>query len=208
MRFTVPLRRIRKPPEGFLDQGDLTDSAPLIRVNWTRRLTPSWSLAFDAGSEYQSSSEQFVAGITDGTELGGTQDVILTDLAHREDFARFSLGFKRPRTILHLSSGAARERFPGSASLDRNGWVVKADAIRRITQRLNAFVDVSYERRDFSGSNEDDKTTTVTAGIDWRLGKALFLGVSGDTERRSGNTGFDYEETVYQVFLAYRPFEP
>lgn len=190
----------------FLDQGGQTEQTPLIRVNWTRRLTPSWSLALDGGSEYINSGDQFVAGVADGPELGGTQDIILTTEVHRNDSAALGLSFERSRTTLSISGGLTRENYPNSGSLDRDTWALVATASRQVTPRLQATLETAYEDRSFSGTNEDDNTTTVTAGIDWRLGKAFFLGLQGGTERRSGDTGFDYDETAYQLSLSYRPF--
>ncbi len=191
---------------GFLDQGGQTEQAPFVRVNWTRRLTPSWSLGLYGGSEYMNSGDQFVAGVADGPELGGTQDIILTTEVHRNDSAELSLDFERPRTTLSISGGVTRENYPGSASLDRDTWTMGAGASRQITPSLQASLKTSYEDRNFSGTDEDDNTTTVTAGIDWRLGKAFFVGLQGGMQRRSGNTGFDYDETAYQLSLSYRPF--
>ena len=194
---------------GFLDQAGQTDSSPLFRVNWTRRLTPSWSLALDAGSEYLNAADQFVGGVArgvvDGAELGGTQDIILTDQAQRNDSAALSLAFERPRTTLRFFSEVRQERFPGADTLDRDKWSVGAEASRRITQRLQAFIGASYESRDYGNSNEDDNTTIVNARADWRLGRVLFLGLGGDIQRRSGNTGFNYDENVYKATLTYRP---
>jgi len=191
---------------GFLDQGGQTNQAPLIRINWTRRLAPSWRLALDASSEYLNSADQFVAGVADGPELGGTQDITLTTEVPRDDAAELSLAFERPRTTLSISGGVTQENYPNSGSLDRSTWALGARASRQITQSLQAILETSYEDRNFSGTNEDDNTTTVTARIDWRLGKAFFLGLRGGTERRSGNTGFAYDETAYQLSLSYRPF--
>jgi hypothetical protein len=192
---------------GFLDQGDQTEQTPLVRINWTRRLTPSWSLALDASSEYLNSADQFVAGVADGPELGGTQDIILTNEVPRDDAAALSLGFERPRTTFSISGGVTRESYPDSASsLDRRTWAMAAEASRLIAPRLEATLETDYEKRDFTGTNEDDKTTTITARIDWRVGKDFFLGLEGGTQRRSGNTGFEYDETAYQLSLSYKPF--
>ena len=190
----------------FLDQGGQTNQAPLIRVNWTRRLSPSWSLALDASSEYLNSADQFVAGVADGPELGGTQDIILTNKLPRDDAAGLNLAFERPRTTLSISGDVTRENYPNSDSLDRSTWALGARASRQITQSLQAILETGYESRNFSGTNEDDKTTTATARIEWRLGKVFFLGLQGGTERRSGDTGFDYDETVYELSLSYRPY--
>jgi len=193
---------------GFLDQADQTDSKPLFRINWSRRLTPSWKLSANAASEYQNASDLFVGGISDledGTDLGGTQDIILTDQVQRNDSASLSLVFERPRTSLRLSGDIAQESFPDSAALDRDRWSVGAEASRRVTQRLEAFIAANYQKRDYAGTNEDDDTTQFTAGADWRLGRVIFLGVEGGIRRRSGNTDFDYDETVYRAILSYRP---
>jgi hypothetical protein len=190
---------------GFLDQGGQTEQTPLVRINWTRRLTPSWSLALDASSEYLNAADQFVVGVADGPDLGGTQDIILTDQVPRNDAAGLSLGFTRPRTTLRLTGGVTREVYSGSSSLDRDTWAVGAEASRQITQRLQATLETSYEERTFSGTNEDDDTTTLIARVDWRIGKAVFVGIQGGTERRSGDTDFSYDATIYQATLSYRP---
>jgi len=193
---------------GFLDQADQTDSKPLFRVNWSRRLTTSWKLAVGAGSEYQNSSDQFVGGVSgveDGTDLGGTQDIILTDQVQRNDSLAMSLVFERPRTKLRLFGDVSRERFPDSSDLDRDRWSLGAEASRRVTQRLEAFLGVSYQKRDYAGTNEDDNTSEFTARADWRLGRVIFLGLEGGMQRRSGDTGFDYDETIYRAILSYRP---
>ena len=190
---------------GFLDQGDQTEQTPLARINWTRTLTPSWSLALDASSEYKNAGDQFVTGVADGDDLGGTQDIILTDQVPRNDTAGLRLSFERPRTTLRFSGGLTREDYSGSSSLDRDTWALGASASRQITQRLEASLATSYEERTFSGMNEDDKTTTFSARVDWRLGKAIFVGLQGGMQRRSGDTEFSYDETVYQASLSYRP---
>lgn len=195
----------------ILDQGDESESTPLVRINWMRELTPSWSLVFYGGSEYMNSADQFVAGVAEapgGDQLGGTQDVILTVQAHRNDFAGISLAFERQRTTLRLYSSASQERYPDSASLNRDIWSVGAEASRQITQRLNAHIQTSYDNRDNINSNTDDNTTILTARLDWRLGTALFLGLDGGIKDRSGKTTSAYDETVFRISLTYRPSMP
>jgi hypothetical protein len=105
-----------------------------------------------------------------------------------------------------MFAGADQERYPESSTQDRDVWLVGIEASRRITQRIQALIKASYEERTFEGTSSDDRTTTLSLGADWRLGRTLFLGFEAGTEQRSGNTTFfEYDETFGQVSLSYRP---
>ena len=52
------------------------------------------------------------------------------------------------------------------------------------------------------------RQTGTAARLDWRIGRAVFLGVEGRWEDRSGDTGYSYDETVYLASISYRPGEP
>lgn len=189
----------------FLDDNDSTSDKPVIRLDWSRRLTPSWSLGLGVGSGYRNAGQQFASGIVDTVVGGGTQDVVLTNEVQRYESASFQLGFERPRTTLRLFTVADRERYSDSATLDRDVWRVGMEASRRVTDRIRALLNSSYEERTFKGTSDDDRTTIFSLGADWRLGESLFLGLEGGTERRSGNTSFDYDEIFGQASLSFRP---
>ncbi len=189
----------------FLDDNDSTSDKPLIRVDWSRGLTPSWSLGLGVGFGYRNAGQQFASGIVDDVLGSGTQDVILTNEVQRYESATFQLGFERPRTTLRLFTVADRERYSDSPALDRDVWRVGMESSRRITERIRAIFNGSYEERTFKGTSDDDRTTVLSLGADWRLGQSLFLGLEGGTERRSGNTSFDYDEMFCQASLSFRP---
>jgi Putative beta-barrel porin 2 len=189
----------------FLDDEGEGSDKPVVRVDWSRRLTPSWSLGLGVGSGYRNAGEQFAAGITDDINGGGTQDIIVTNQVQRYKSARVQLGFARPRTTFVLFTTVDEERYPDSAALDRDAWIAGMETSRRITDRLRALLEVSYEERTFKGTSADDNTTFLSLGADWRLGRTLFLELEAGTERRSGDTTFDYDETYYQASLSFRP---
>jgi hypothetical protein len=190
---------------GFLGGGDQTDQTAIARINWMRHLSPSWALELDAASEFENADDQFVAGVSGGTELGGTQDIELSGQAMRNDRATLTLHFVRPRTRLRFSGDIGQETYPDTTGLDRNRWSVGAEATRRLTERLDASIEVFHENRDFdTGTDERDKTDRYSTRIDWRVGRLLFLGIEARREDRSGNTGYSYEETIYLASLSYR----
>lgn len=197
----------------FLDGGDQTDQTAVIRLNWLRQLTPSWSFELEAGSEFENADDQFAYGVsgggsTGGANLGGTQDVLLTGQAMRNDTAALSLRFMRPRTRLRLHGDVGNETYPDAASLDRDHWSLGAEVTRRLTARLEASIAIDHEERNYDADNDSDETDRYSARIDWRIGRAVFLGIEGRWEDRSGNTGFSYDETVYLASISYRPNAP
>lgn len=192
----------------FLDGGDQTDQTALMRLNWLRQLSSSWSLELEAGSEFENADDQFAYGVGGGTNLGGTQDVLLSGQAMRNDTAALSLRFMRPRTRLRLHGDVGNETYPDAVDLDRDNWSLGAEVTRRLTARLEATLAFDHEERNYDVDNSSDETDRYSARIDWRIGRAVFLGIEGRWEDRSGNTGFTYDETVYLASISYRPGAP
>lgn len=190
---------------GFLDGGDQTDQTLVVRIDWMRRLTPSWQLELGARSEFRNADDQFVNGITSTPDLGGTQDVQLTGQALRDDNATLGLQFLRPRTRLRIFGDIGRETYPDVADQDRERWVIGAEASRRLAPRLEAILRARREDRTFDSTVGDDQTNTYSAQIDWQIGKALYLGAEARHEKRSGDTVFSYTETMYLASISYRP---
>lgn len=192
----------------FLDGGDQTDQTAVIRLNWMRKLSSSWSLELEAGSEFENADDQFAYGVSGGTNLGGTQDVLLSGQAMRNDTAALSLRFMRPRTRLRLYGDVGNETYPDTVGLDRDHWSLGAEATRRLTARIEATIAIDHEDRTFDASQGSDKTDRYSARLDWRIGRALFLGIEGRWEDRSGDTGYAYDENVYLASISYRPGTP
>jgi hypothetical protein len=171
-------------------------------------LSSSWSLELEGGSEFENADDQFAYGVSGGTDLGGTQDVLLSGQAMRNDTAALSLRFMRPRTRLRLYGDVGNETYPDAVDLDRDHWSLGAEVTRRLTARLEATLAFDHEDRNYDLDGSSDETDRYSARIDWRIGRAVFLGVEGRWEDRSGNTGFTYDETVYLASISYRPGAP
>ena len=193
---------------GILDGGDQTDNIALLRIDWTRKLSPSWALELGASSEFANADDQFVDGVGGGTDLGGTQDVELSGQAMRNDNARLALRFVRPRTRLRVYGDMGQETYPDTVGLDRSRWSLGVEATRRLAARLEATIGLTHEDRDFDTGADDDKTDLYSARLDWRIGRALFLGIEGRKEDRSGSTVYSYDETIYMASISYQPNAP
>jgi hypothetical protein len=193
---------------GFLGGGDQSDEALIFRLDWMRHVSASWTLELGLHTEFGNSDDQFVRGISGGGELGGTQDVVLTGQAMRDDRATFGLNFTRSRTQIRLFGDIGSETYPDVANADRERWAMGAEISRRLTPRLEATLRAHHEDRDFDTVIGDDNTDIFGAQLDWRLGKALYLGFEGRREKRSGDTSFSYTENIYLASISYRPGTP
>jgi hypothetical protein len=192
----------------FLDGGDQTDQTAVIRLNWIRQLTPSWALELEAGSQFENADDQFAYGVSGGVDLGGTQDVLLSGQAMRNDTAAIDLRFERPRTRLRIHGDVGNETYPDTVGLDRELWSLGAEVTRRLTAKLEATLSIAHEDRHYDADEGSDKTDRYGVRLDWRIGRAVYLGIEGRWEDRSGDTGFSYDETVYLASISYRPGAP
>jgi hypothetical protein len=123
----------------------------------------------------------------------------------RNDSAALSLHFTRPRTTLRLLGDIGKESYPDTDGLDRDRWSLGVEASRLLTARLRATIEARHEDRSNDNSVDDDKTSMFGARLDWRVGKALYIGLQGRHEDRSGETDFGYTETIYGASISYRP---
>lgn len=189
----------------ILDSSDQDDQAPIVRLDWMRKLSPSWQLELGLSTEFRDASDQFVSGIASAPQLGGTQDVDLTGQSFRNDNAALGLRFVRPRTTFRLFSDVGKETYSDVDGQDREHWSIGAEASRRLTPRLEATLRARHEDRSYDVTIGDDQTDSYGLRLDWRVGRAVFLGAEGRHEKRSGDTAFGYSETIYLASISYRP---
>ncbi len=185
-----------------LADGGESYTNPLLRVEWSRRLTPSWTMDLTAGSEYRNSSDRFVAG----QELQqGTGQISISGVPSESSYGGLSLTFERPRTRFSVGSAYSQEQFVAGGSADEKTWSFTASASRRFSQRLEGFVDANYEDRDLGAAIGTDATTTLAARMDWALGRKVFLTAGYRYEDRSSDRNTDsYTENLVFLSIAYR----
>jgi hypothetical protein len=184
------------------DNGE-TYSNPLLRLTWTRKLTPSWSLAVNAGSEYRNTGDQFRSAVAAGGT--GTEAIRVTGIPSEAYFGGVSLSFERPRTTFGVGANFSRDNYVRSSEPDKNSWSTSAGVSRRFTRRLRGFLDASYQKRDFQSGIGEDKTTLLSAKLDWALGRSTFVTAGYRHEDRSSNIGANgYTENVISLSVSYR----
>ncbi len=181
-------------------------SDPLIRINWNRQLTPSWTMNLNAGSEYQNSSDRFVGSVEVPGGDSGTGNVTISGIPSATYYGGVTFGFERPRTRLSAGARYSQENFIRSGQPDRDTWSLRAGASRRFTPRVQGFVDAAFEQREFGGLTlGSDDTVSVAAWVDWGLGRTVFLTAGYRFEDRSSDgVGQQYTENLIYLSVSYR----
>ena len=176
---------------------------PLVRLDWNRRLTPSWTMDLNLGSEYRNTADRFVAGAS--VPDSGTGGVNVTGVPSETYYGGVTFSFQRPGTGFYVGTTYTRDNYVRSGELDENYWNASLGVSRRFTQQVQGFADYRYEKRDFQSGVGTDDTNTFSARLDWALGRAIFITGGYRYEDRGSDIGTNgYTENLVYLSLSYR----
>lgn len=181
--------------------GGESQTNPLVRLEWNRRLNPSWTLDLNAGTEFRNTADRFVGGGT-GPE-GGTGGVTVSNVPSESYHGDLTLAFERQRTRAYVGSSYYQNNFIGSGELDEDGWGATAGISRQFTQRLQGFLDLGYWSRNFESDTGSDDTRTFSARLDWQAGRSIFVTAGYRYEQRDSDI---YEAGTYTENFGYLSF--
>lgn len=205
-----------------VEQRGVKEDSPLLRLNFYRRLTPSLDLNVGAGQEYRTSSDILREAIA-GVRFVGNEVVyippgidpafvynVIEDVNSRSQpvkyqFARGSLDFTRPRTVVSFSLGAGQERFQFSGqSLDRDVLDVGVRFSRRLRPNLTGSVSASYYDRQFVTLDGGDDNVTGSIQASWQYSSQIAFNAGYRYDKRNSDIGaFSYTENALFVGISY-----
>ena len=183
---------------------DGSNSNPMLRVDWQRRVTPSWTMNVDLASEYQNTGQQF-ASQTTGSNSGATNvGISAAPAAARR--AGTSFTYQSPRTRVTIGSGYSQLDYVGASTLDEDGWNAMANVHRRLTPRVNGSLGYRINKRDYDAVLNPGRTERIAeAGLDWGFGKSTFLILEyRHTAATSPSPDFRYTDNSISLRVSYR----
>lgn len=188
--------RIKTDTESF--------TKPLVRLDWNRRIAPSWTADLNLGSEYQNTSQQFVRQ-NDWTDID-TARVGVTDVPAAVYHGGLSFAFQRPRTQFNLGGGYTQLEYITDNGLNEDSWYGNTGLSRRFTPRLQGFLDYRIEEHTYdSDSTRDNEKQVAGARLEWLVGKATFLAAGyRHTDSDSDSLIYTYKEDLYYLTVSYR----
>jgi hypothetical protein len=187
-----------------VETGGQSYTRPLVRLNWDRRLAPSWGMNVYLGSEYQNTSEQFV---NQNLHINpGTAEIGISQAPAASYYGGVLLGFERPRTRFSVRADYSKQDYPVDNGLNESSWNSTVTVSRRHTPRVESFLSYRIEKHNYESSlSVDDTRQRANFGVDVRMGKALFL-TGGYRYSHSDSDAITnrYSASVFYLTLSFR----
>jgi hypothetical protein len=205
-----------------VEQRDVKEQSPLLRLSLYRRLTPSLNLNLSGGQEYRSGGDilrdsiqgvrflnnQVVyipPGVDPAFVFNVIQDLNARSQPVKYEFANGSLDLVRPRTAFSASGGAGRERFQFSGqNLDRDVWSGSLRVAHRLRPNVSTSASANYYDRQFVNINGGDRTLAGILQLQWQYTSQIAFNAGYRYERRNADFAeFSYRENMIYVGLTY-----
>lgn len=177
---------------------------PLVRLDLSRRVAPSWTLNVDLGSEYQNTSDQFVS--QNVVRQAGASDVGVSAAPAASYYGDLSAVFERARTRLTIGSGYSKLDYVVANGLDQRSWYGMVNLTRRNTPRLETFVDYRYENHEYQDNPlGDSRRQHGEVGLDWRLGRTIFMTAGYQYDDSHGTSTLNrYSASLFYLMFSLR----
>jgi hypothetical protein len=203
----VPNLAILAEPGGSL-------TGPLVRLQLSRRVSPSSKVILTAGQNLTDASSSFSAQTTGATGIFSTVPGEQTAGTYRSTYASAGWQYQRNRTTLAVTGRWEKDIYPGLSSLDVTMPSVQFNVQRRLSralsvQLLGSWTQTHYPNQvltpQIAGSTQY-ANTVLGGSVVWRHGYGLEVRLRCDHESytvSNGNTG--YHETRVFLTVGYRP---
>ena len=189
----------------WLSSDSSDSSAPLLRVSIARSLSPRFNLRLELANEFSDAGTAFAAGRPPEQSDEGGPVIIPQAGPYEERSGRAAIDYRRPRTVISLSIGAANQQYE-TIDLDRKFSDVRLTAERRMTQRLTGSASVTVSKDDYrsGGLDREDTDTEYQLGMRREIGRRSSLAIIAlHASRSSDNPSNEYDETRGYVVFDY-----
>jgi hypothetical protein len=177
---------------------DFSESKPLLRILWDRRITPWWRMRLNASSEYQNTGQRFAQNLA--------PVVGVSTLPGATQLANLDFVMERPRTNFSFGGGLEKVSYAGTTDLDEKAWFTHAELSHRFTTRLQGFARADTEHRSYkTGADTNIDRWDVETGLDWRLGKSLYFTLGYTRSGSDGESTINrYSRNLFSGQLSWR----
>lgn len=176
----------------------------LARLDISRKVSPSSTVALTAGRQYSDSGDAFRLEQTLGGANLNTQTVTQTSTPFRIDHASLAWNFQRGRTGFGISLDYFKDTYQQPSTLNDSRKELGANVSRKLTPTLEVALIGQYFREEFEVLQGNSTQTLADAQLKWRAGR--FWSVIFDinrTSRSSDAPGTDFTENRVWLRLAY-----
>jgi hypothetical protein len=178
----------------------------LLRLDATRRITPSSTARLAVGREFANSATAF-AGLQSVGGIGlGTTPGLQTTQPFTNDSATLTWDFSRNRTGVGVFAYWSDQSYEGVAAVqDQTLTTYGTQFTRQMSPRTSLSVLAQHTQAEFDVPNSDYDELTGGLGFSWQMSKSVSLTAAYDYFRRSSDqfAGADAVENRFTLSIAY-----
>ncbi|HUQ10658.1 MAG TPA: outer membrane beta-barrel protein [Steroidobacteraceae bacterium] len=188
------------------DAASDAQSGTLMRVNVSRRISPSTILSLTGAREFTTTAGAFAVGQSSGIGSAPTQQ---SASPFTNDRLSFTYDFFRHVTSLSLTANWSKQTYEDQASLDARMTALGARWRRDLSPTMFLYVSAAYSKSEFPLETRNFDSTAFGTGLSWRLSRSLSLSVRYDREQRDSEEVLNrYTENRVLLSLEYGRGEP
>ncbi|HVA41403.1 MAG TPA: hypothetical protein VNF49_12110 [Candidatus Binataceae bacterium] len=188
-----------------VDQGSLSSTGPLVKLELSRKLTPSATLTLAAGRDQTDASMGFSTPQVGAIGTVGTTQALRTSGNYTVTYGSIGWQYRRNRSTLSLSGRWEKDAYVGQDILDRQLANAELNVDRRLTETASVQVFGGYYRSDYANVTFIDEYTRAGAAFVLREGRHLELRLRYEhTSRSVVGVGGGYAENRAFLTIGYR----
>jgi hypothetical protein len=192
-----------------LSSSQFPDNGVLARLELSRKISGSSTVAFSVGHQFSDSASAFVLSQTvSGPNLatqGGTQ----TGVPFKSDYGTVGWNFQRNRTSFGLDASVYKETYLQQSSLDDTRILFDAHFSRLLSPTLTVTLADQFYRQNFTNLDQHASENDINAQLAWRASRRVTLtAVVTHAGRNSNIPNTDFTENRVWFSLSYGRLAP
>jgi hypothetical protein len=182
----------------------LRDNTPLVRLDVSRRVSPTSTVGVGLGHDYSDGADAFriVQGV--GGATLNTQPIVAAAAPFVSNYATLVWNFKYGRTTLELSASNFRDRYRTDATLNNDRTVFAALGEREATPVLQLALSEYLVRWHFDTGDQTATESDTGLQLTWHAGRRLSVFLAYFLAKGNSNIPtFNYTENRIWLSIGY-----
>lgn len=182
----------------------LRDNIPLVRLDVSRRVSPTSTIGAAFGHGYSDGADSFLIVQAVGGATLNTQPIVAAAAPFVGTYATLAWNYKYSRTALDLSASYYRDRYKTDATLDNERTVIAALGTRQLTPVVQLALTEYLVRWRFDTENQSATESDTGLQLTWHAGERFSVFLAYFLAKGNSNIPtFDYTENRIWLSIGY-----
>jgi hypothetical protein len=191
------------------DAAEDSESGTLVRLEVSRRMSGSSTIALSGGREFSTSAGAFAEGQGISNTGLGTAPGIQTADPFTLDYGTLGYTFNRNRTGIAASASWTKRSYDNNPALDQTLTTYAAQYRRELSQRTSLEIGATLTAVKYEPPAADYDDLTAGVRFSWRLSQSVTLEVTYDySDRSSDASATEYTENRMWLTIGYGRGDP